>query len=73
MPPLPDQSHEQDDTRRSEILPDEERLPDTGDLVDQTFRMLQKRRQIDSAIEILVGDALDEETETLRKLDAVDS
>jgi hypothetical protein len=51
----------------SEISPGRERIRYTGDLVDQTFRMLQKRVEIYALDEVLIGDTSDETNPPLER------
>lgn len=44
----------------SEMSPDRERVRYTGELVDQTFRMLRKRDDTYALDGVLIGDTLDE-------------
>ena len=46
--------------QRSGVVTDEKRFPDTSDLVDKTFRMLQKRTDTALTDQILVADMLNE-------------
>jgi hypothetical protein len=52
--------------QRSGPVTDEKRSPDNGGLVDQTFRMLQKRTDTALTDQILVADMLNESGKSIQ-------